>query len=148
MTPDSSETTPTAGTVVTFIAMALVCMAIVVGMCLQLAEQLKPTVGDIADFSSRLMTDGLPSVSVTAKQAGRTCVLASDVMARDGGSFVVVARPPAANGAYLIHWAGAHTSGGAADCGASADLLVSESDLLGLAEAAGGFGVHPHRSKA
>jgi hypothetical protein len=69
-------------------------------------------------------------------------------MVRGGGSFVIIARPRAADGPYLIHWAGSHTSNGAADCGSSADLLVSKPDLLSLAGAAGGFGVRPARSKA
>jgi len=148
MNPDSSEAAPTAGTVLTFAALALVCLAVVIGMCLRLADQFEPTVGDIADFSARHTGPDMLAVNVTATAADRTCVLASDVMARTGGSLVVVARPQAAGGAYLIHWAGSHTSTGASDCGSSADLLVSKPDLLGLAGAAGGFGVHPGRSKA
>ena len=147
MNPDSSEANPTAGTVLTFVALALVCMAVVIAMCLRLADQFEPTVGDIADFSSPHANQDVLPVNATATAAGRTCTLASEVMARAGGSFVIVARPQAANGSYLIHWAGPHTSTGAADCGSSADLLVSKPDLLGLAGAAGGFGVHPGRSK-
>jgi hypothetical protein len=146
--PDSSETSLTAGTVLTFIAMILLCMAVVVGLCLRLAEMLEPTVGDIADFSSQHANQDVLPVNVTAKAAGRTCVLASDVMMRGGGSFVIVAQQSATDGAYLIHWAGSHTSNGASDCGSSADLLVSKRDLLGLAGASGGFGVHLGGSRA
>lgn len=142
MHPDSSDATPTTGTVLTFVAMALVCMAVIIGSCLRLAERLEPTVGDIADFSLRQASQDELPVNVTARQGGRTCVLASDVMARGGGSFVIVARQPAGDGSYLIHWAGSHTSGGAADCGSSADLVVSKRELLELAGVAGGFGVH------
>jgi hypothetical protein len=142
MDPSSSETTPTAGTVLTFVALVLVCMAVVIGTCLRLADQFEPAVGDIADFSAQHANPDVLAVNVTATAAGRTCTLASEVMARAGGSFVIVARPQAASGSYLIHWAGSHTSNGAADCGSSADLLVSKPDLLGLAGAAGGFGVH------
>jgi hypothetical protein len=148
MHPDSSEATPTAATVLTFVALALVCVAIVIGACLRLADQFDPTVGDIADFSARHANQDVLPVNATAVAGGRTCVLASEVMARGGGSFVIVARPQAAGGSYLIHWAGSHTSNGAADCGSSADLLVSKPDLLSLAGAAGGFGVHPGGSKA
>ncbi len=148
MSPGSSESTPTAGTVLTFLAMMLICMATVIGMCLRLAQQLEPTVGDVADFSSHQVNQDVVAVTVTATEAGHTCVLASDVMARSGGSFVIVARQPAAEASYLIHWAGAHTSNGATDCGSSADLLVSRSDLLGLVSAAGGFGLHLGGSKA
>lgn len=148
MHPDSSEATPTAATVLTFVALALVCMAIVIGMCLRLADQFEPTVGDIADFSARHANQDVLPVSATATAGARTCVLASEVMARSGGSFVIVARPQGADGSYLIHWAGSHTSNGAADCGSSADLLVSKPDLLSLAGAAGGFGIHLGGSKA
>jgi len=148
MTPDSSDSTPTVGTVLTFVAMTLACMAVVIAMCLRLADQLEPTVGDIADFSPRSANQDLLAVDVTAQEANRTCVLASDVMVHDGGSFVIVARPPVADGSYLIHWVGSRTSSGAADCGTSADLLVSKRDLLSLAGAAGGFGVHLGAAKA
>jgi hypothetical protein len=148
MTPDSSDTTPTAATVLTFVAMTLVCMGVVIGLCLRLAEQLEPTVGDIADFSLPHASEDVLAVNVTAKQAGRTCVLASDVMVRDGGSLVIVARQPSGDGSYVIHWAGSHTSSGASDCGSSADLLVSRRDLLGLAGTVGGFGVHLGGSRA
>ncbi len=148
MNPDSSDTTPTAGTVLTFVAMTLVCLAVFMGLCLRLAEQLEPTVGDVVDFSLPHASQDVLAVSVTARDADRTCVLASDVMVRGGGSFVVVARQPSGDGPYLIHWAGSHTSNGASDCGSSADLLVSKRDLLGLAGTVGGFGVHLAGSRA
>jgi hypothetical protein len=69
-------------------------------------------------------------------------------MERGGGSLVFVARQIATDGSYMIHWAGSHTSNGASDCGSSADLLVSKRDLLGLAGAAGGFGIHLGGSRA
>jgi hypothetical protein len=148
MNPDSSESSPTAGTVLTFIAMTLVCVAIVIAMCVRLADSLEPTVGDIADFSIRHTSADVLPVDVTAKLAGRTCVLASDSMARGGGSLVIVARDSVSDDAYLIHWVGAHTSNGASDCGTSADLRVSKRDLLGLAGTVGGFGVHLGDPKA
>jgi hypothetical protein len=147
MNPESSETSPTVGTVLTFVAMTVVCVAIVIGLCIRLAEQLEPAVGDIADFSLQHASQDVLPISVTAKATGRTCELASDVMVRGGGSFVIVARQAATDGSYLIHWAGSHTSNGATDCGRSADLLVSKRDLLGLAGTVGGFGVHLAGSK-
>lgn len=133
---------------VTFFAVILLGMGVVIGLCLRLADMLEPAVGDIADFSSQRANQDVLPVTVTANEAGHTCELASDVMVRDGGSFVVVARQSAADGSYLIHWAGSHTSNGTSDCGSSADLLVSKRDLLGLAGAAGGFGIHLGRSRA
>lgn len=142
MNPNSSDTNPTAATVLTFVAMTLVCLAVVIGLCLRLAERFEPMVGDIADFSLPHTSQDVLAINVTARQADHTCVLASDVMVHNGGSFVIVARQPSGDAAYLIHWAGSHTSSGAADCGSSADLLVSKRDLLGLAGAVGGFGLH------
>jgi hypothetical protein len=144
MNPQPSESSPSVGTVLTFIAMTLVCMAIVIGMCVRLAADLEPTVGDIAEFTPGHASQDMLPVSVTARDAGRTCVMASDVIARTGGSFVVVARQPSTDPSYLIHWAGPHTAAGSSDCGASADLVVSKRDLLSLAGIAGGFGIHPN----
>jgi hypothetical protein len=148
MNSNPSNATPTAGTVATFIAMTLVCMAIVIGMCLRLASQLEPGVGDIAEFVPGHASDDLLQVDVTAKDGARSCVLSSDVLARGGGSFVIIGRQPADASAYLIHWAGPHTDMGPKDCGVSADLVVSRHDLLSLAGLAGGFGIHPEHHKA
>ena len=142
MNSDSSNATPTAATVLTFVAMTLVCVAVVVGLCLRLAERLEPAVGDIADFSLARASQDVLAIDVTARENNRTCVLASDVMVRGGGSFVIVARQRSGDGSYLIHWVGSRTSSGESDCGSSADLLVSRRDLLGLAGTVGGFGVH------
>lgn len=143
MDSNPSDTTPRAGTVLTFLAMTLVCMAIVIGMCIRLAEALEPGVGDIAEFIPGRVAQDLAPVSIPAQVGDRGCVLASEVIARDGGSFVVVARAPAQGSTYKIHWVGPRTSLGASDCGTSADLVVSKHDLLSLAGVAGGFGVHP-----
>jgi hypothetical protein len=148
MNPDSSDdaTPPSATTVLTFIAMTVVCVGIVIGLCVRLAEQLEPSVGDIADFTMRHASQDVLPVNVTAQEAGRSCELSSDVMVRGGGSFVIVGRQTVSDGAYLIHWAGSHTSNGASDCGSSADLLVSKRDLLGLAGTVGGFGIHMNKA--
>jgi hypothetical protein len=43
---------------------------------------------------------------------------------------------------YRVHWAGSQTTAQpASNCGSSADLLVSRTDLQRLANAAGGFGI-------
>ncbi|HTC07216.1 MAG TPA: hypothetical protein VK726_00415 [Acetobacteraceae bacterium] len=148
MDSQPSNATPTAGTVLTFLAMTVVCMAIVIGMCVRLAQELEPGVGDIAEFVPGRTAQDLLSVNVTAQDGSHSCVLASDVIARTGGSFVVVARQPQQGASYLIHWVGPHTSTGASDCGASADLVVSKHDLLSLAGMAGGFGIHPEWHKS
>ena len=141
------DTTPRAGMVLAFLAITIVCMAIVIGVCIRMAEALEPGVGDIAEFIPGRAAQDLVPVTVTAQDGSRGCVLASEVIARSGGSFVVVAREPARATAYKIHWVGPRTSLGASDCGSSADLVVSKRDLLSLAGVAGGFGIHPEWHK-
>ena len=148
MDSQPSNANPTAGTVLTFLAMTVVCMAIVIGMCVRLAQALEPGVGDIAEFVPGRAAQDLLPVNVTAQDGSHSCVLESDVIARSGGSLVVVARQPVEGAPYVIHWAGPRTSTGASDCGASADLVISKHDLLSLAGMAGGFGIHPEWHKA
>jgi hypothetical protein len=141
MNSNPSQASPSLSTVLTVIAMALACIGVVIGMCLRLAQSLEPSVGDIAEFIPGQSVRDMPPVAVTAHEAGRSCVLSSDVMAQSGGSLLIVLRGPAAAG-YVVHWAGARTSSGATDCGASADLSVSKPDLLSLSGTASGFGFH------
>lgn len=79
-------------------------------------------------------------VSATGLPVGE-CSLDPNVMADKGGSLVVESRQDAPSLRYLIHWAGAETAGTTGNCGSSASLLVSRTDLQRLANAAGGFGV-------
>ena len=65
-----------------------------------------------------------------------------------GGSVVMRSREPRAGFGYRVHWAGTHSSNDGADCGASADLLVSREDIELLAMAAGGFGAAPSKHAA
>jgi hypothetical protein len=46
-----------------------------------------------------------------------------------------MSRPPA----FRVHWAGGHTDNGAGDCGSAADLMLERTDVMRLANAAGGF---------
>jgi hypothetical protein len=144
MNSNPSQASPSLSTVLTFIAMTLVCIGVVIGMCMRLAKSLEPAVGDIAEFIPGQSVRDMPPVTVTAHDAGRSCVLSSDVMAKSGGSLLIVVRGPAAVG-YVVHWAGPHTSSGATDCGVSADLTVSKPDLLSLSATASGFGFHHQR---
>jgi hypothetical protein len=60
-------------------------------------------------------------------------------MVAGGGSLVVEARRMSSPPVYRVHWAGKYTSRDLHNCGASADLVVSRSDLMRLADVAGGF---------
>jgi hypothetical protein len=101
---------------------------------------LGPKVGDILVFrpGARLPDDW--DFVVKRLGAQDTCSLRPDVMASRGGSLVVeerVAKPHS----FIVHWAGGPTSTGAADCGASADLVVPGTELQLLSNAVGGPGV-------
>lgn len=102
------------------------------------ARALGPVPGDIVAFVA-----GAPVhqkvLRVVASIAPGTvlCLLEAKEMAGTGGSLIVEARD---GDDYHVHWAGARTSGGSADCGQARDLVVSRADLASLAVAAGGFG--------
>ncbi|HEY7576824.1 MAG TPA: hypothetical protein VH855_04445 [Acetobacteraceae bacterium] len=104
---------------------------------------LGPKVGDILVFrhGARVPADWEFAVSRSAPDAA-TCSLRPEVMAAHGGSLVVEERFTNPR-SFRVHWAGGPTSVGAADCGASADLRVSGTDLQLLSNVVGGPGVEP-----
>lgn len=107
-------------------------------------------VGDILVFKPGTgMTDGLPVTATRIAPLPRqsplapTCTLDPAVMAQDGGSIVVETKS-LTQPVYGVHWAGAHTSTGAGDCGGSVDLTMSRMDLQTLVNAIGGFTLNSH----
>ena len=106
------------------------------------AIDLGPKVGDILVFrpGARMAPDWGFTAAKSTGQYGPTCTIQPDVMASGGGSLVVEERLAALR-AYRVHWAGAHTSNGASDCGSSTDLVMSGLDLQLLTNAVGGAGV-------
>jgi hypothetical protein len=101
-------------------------------------------VGDILVFKPQASVSD--SLSVTAVRSGQststgTCTLDPVVMTHDGGSIAIEAQSLTKH-VYRVHWAGPHTSAGAADCGSSADLMVSRMDLQTLVDAIGGFSLN------
>ena len=80
---------------------------------------------------------GIPAIGVPRE----ACSLDPNVMAEHGGSLIVEGLQDEPTLQYRIHWAGSATSRAASDCGKSASLVVSRTDLQRLANAAGGFGV-------
>jgi hypothetical protein len=102
-------------------------------------------VGDILVFKPEVTV--ADSLLVTATRAASlpkvaaaiaTCTLDPAIMAHGGGSLVVETRS-LTQPVYGVHWAGAHTSAGAEDCGGSVDLTMSRMDLQTLVNAIGGF---------
>lgn len=102
-------------------------------------EALTPSLGEIIRFiPSHEPSDGSHSqvsATVVASLLGgptdRICVLSAREMSASGGSMVIEARVREA-AAYVVHWAGGATSQGNADCGRSAELMLSAKDLTAL----------------
>ena len=118
-------------------------------MVLQL-DTFRPRVGDIVAFHPTAEdTDAwqlqVPATLVTGARRESACTLNPSVMAANGGSLMVEARQDTSPPLYQLHWAGTKTENGPSDCGASADLRVTRTDLQKLANAAGGFGVGNQR---
>jgi hypothetical protein len=130
----------------------LAAMAIMVTGCLSTflvleLDEFRPKVGDIVVFKPGSQ-DGdmwqmtIPATSVSGiADSVAECSLDPNVMAASGGSLVVESLQSAPSLRYRIHWAGAETARADGNCGASANLLISRTDLQRLANAAGGFGI-------
>jgi hypothetical protein len=84
----------------------------------------------------------IPATSVSAMGSPLAkCSLDPNVMSGNGGSLVVEGVEDKPSLQYRVHWAGSATAKTTGDCGESANLLLSRTDLQRLANAAGGFGV-------
>jgi hypothetical protein len=105
---------------------------------------LGPKVGDILVFrhGARVPADWEFAAANSAPGTA-ACSLRPDVMAGHGGSLVVEERFTRPR-RFRVHWAGGPTSTGNTDCGATADLTVSGTDLQLLSNAVGGPGVEHH----
>jgi hypothetical protein len=112
-------------------------------------EQFGPALGAIIVFRPDIAATERWSVSATVVEAAqlglpwaasnRHCVLSPNVMAVRGGSLVVEARHLSRPPVYRVHWAGGHTDGTPGDCGTAADLVLERTELMRLANVAGGF---------
>ena len=60
-------------------------------------------------------------------------------MAVHGGSLVIEARRLTRPPVYRVHWAGGPTDMGSTDCGTITDIMLERTDLMRLANVAGGF---------
>lgn len=141
---NESKSTGAGSVLLGIVAIALAGMVGTIGLIHQVGE-LGPKVGDIISFDSldsmaRDMHARVAAMPADGKP-GVACVLDVRDMHDDGGSLIIEARQPGSSFAYRVHWAGKHSSNDAANCGASADLLVNLEDVEILAMAAGGYGV-------
>ncbi len=104
--------------------------------------ELGPKVGDILVFRSNVQVPAdwdFTAASIGGEREA-SCNLKPNTMAAGGGSLVVEERfrHPLQ---YRVHWAGRHTSDGNADCGGSAELVITGEELQLLSNAVGGPGV-------
>lgn len=102
------------------------------------------SVGDIIAFEPEPgpITAGpvRPAGRIAVHRPGQFgCILDLDTLRRHGGSLVTEARIAAEGQTWRLHWAGERTAQDSSDCGRSADLIVENSDLNRLVEAAGGY---------
>jgi hypothetical protein len=147
--PDRRSTDASLSTVIlTLIAGAL--LTVTTGMAAMIAlEEFGPAVGGMIVFRPDSAATERWSVSATVVEAarpgvpggvaGRRCVLSPNVMAVHGGSLVVEARRLSRPPVFRVHWTGGHTDGGPGDCGTTVDLVLERTELMRLANVAGGF---------
>ncbi len=112
-------------------------------------EQYGPAVGGIIVFRPDTTATERWSVNANIIASARfglpepgmekRCILSPAVMSGRGGSLVIEARRLDRPPVYRVHWTGDHTGNGPGDCGRSADLILERTDLMRLANAAGGF---------
>jgi hypothetical protein len=141
-----SDETSLGTAVLTLVAGALLTVTTGLAVMFEL-EQFGPAVGGIIVFKPDTAATERWSVKAAVathiglpgKTDGRHCVLSPRVMAVRGGSLVVEARHLSRPPVYRVHWAGGNTDGGTDDCGTSADLVLERTELMRLANVAGGF---------
>jgi hypothetical protein len=134
--------------VLTLAAGALLVLTTGLWVMLEL-EQLGPSVGGIIVFRPDPVaterwtlnaTIAVPAAArVTGRDAAEHCVLNPLVMAGHGGSLIIEARLLSRPPEYRVHWSGGHTDTGSHDCGITADLVLARTDLMRLANVAGGL---------
>ena len=146
---DRRSTEISLGTVVlTLVAGALLTVTTGLAAMMEL-EQFGPAVGGVIVFRPDTTATERWSVSATVAEpmraglpdddVGRRCVLSPSVMAVHGGSLVIEARRMSRPPVFRVHWSGGRTDGGPDDCGTSADLVLERTELMRLANVAGGF---------
>jgi hypothetical protein len=143
----TSERTPLAAWLPVLAALAIMVTGCLSTFLVLQLDEFRPKVGDIVAFKpgsadTDMWQMTIPATLVSARGSSQAaCTLDPNVMADKGGSLIVEGREDAPPIQYQVHWSGSKTAQTAGNCGASADLLVSRTDLQRLANAAGGFGV-------
>jgi hypothetical protein len=153
--PDQHEPTRNGASASTSLAAwlpVIAAMAIMITGCLSTflilqLDEFRPKLGDMVVFKPGSQDNDMwqiaisaTSLSASSEQVGE-CSLDPNVMATNGGSLVVEGLETGPSLRYRIHWAGAETAKPSGNCGSSANLLISRTDLQRLANSAGGFGI-------
>jgi hypothetical protein len=144
--PRHSADTSLTTAILTLSAGALLTVTTGLWIMLEL-EQFGPAVGGIIVFRSDSAASERWTVHAAVAESsdpgiarqGERCVLSPVVMAGRGGSLVVEARRMSRPPEYRVHWAGGPTDAGTGDCGTAADLVLQRTELMRLANVAGGF---------
>jgi hypothetical protein len=114
---------------------------LMIGAMLRLEDNLAPHVGDIIAFGpARQIAPGVQepiTVTPVGRPAAAACVLDLRIMLASGGSMVIKATQPKPNRSYRVDWAGPRTGDGRADCGAKAEFLLSQAEIVALRLGAG-----------
>lgn len=114
----------------------MVAAAAIIATSLRVASAMLPQVGDTISFDPSsggpLRTQATLQVQRLGTAANARCTLDLRVMQANGGSLIVEAIQPGPVLHYRVHWAGGRTSDSTANCGASANLLVTPYDMGAL----------------
>lgn len=120
------------------VAAALGAMSII-GM-MRFVDHFRPRIGDIIAFDPQKVASPSSEPRMTVSHAGMTpevrCILDARTMRQSNGSLIIEAALPETTFGYRVHWAGGPTSGTAASCGSTANLLLSEAQITALKMAA------------
>ena len=133
------------------VAAALVVI-LIIKVSLRLADVLRPQEGDVIAFAPANV-DVMTRAQIVATRVGQSpatfCMLDPRVMQRFGGSLVIEAVEGGGGRRYRVHWAGGRTSVSGADCGGSANLLLTPDDIaiLLLATNSPSYGTNEPYSK-
>ena len=146
--PRRHDETSLGTAILTLVAGALLTVTTGIAAMMEL-EQFGPAVGGIIVFRPDAAAGERWSVTAAvsepgrlglqAEANGRRCVLTPTVMALDGGSLVIEARRLSRAPVYQVQWAGGHTDSPTGECGTAADLVLQRTELMRLANVAGGF---------
>ena len=101
-----------------------------------------PGVGDVVAFDANFgVPADLPTRLSVVRADGTQFQLDLEVMHRVHGSLIVESATSESPHVYRLHWAGAHSSLDASDCGAAADIEASDTVMATRLVATGGVGV-------